>query len=392
MGRKNNFLPRVILCFFLSFLALVSFPTASFALTASQRLIYGQNNLVFYNPDENFSNEDCLTGLGSYDGIASAGLSELQAAFVDTYSGIASELGAQYGIPWEAVVAQGIYESAAGTTKFARERNNFFGINAVDSNPDLAYSYPSPQEGWKGYFEFINNNSRYREHGAFNFPGDPFGYLNAILDAGYATKGTYFEEASPLIKAVINRAKEKGWKLSSEMSPNNTQTSTNFVGCNSTTQGNGDINQTALALSWPDRSHDVKDPKPEYTKALEEVGLSNYSEEWVRIGSSCDAFVATVLRFSGADPDVVCCGAANMLNYFATHPDLYEEIPNLDNSSNLQPGDIRARPSHVEIYVVDESGTGRIASASHGDRTADHAREFYANSEYRVFRFKGFNK
>ena len=52
MGRKNNFLPRAILCFFLSFLALVSFPAASFALTASQRLIYGQNNLVFYNPDE----------------------------------------------------------------------------------------------------------------------------------------------------------------------------------------------------------------------------------------------------------------------------------------------------------------------------------------------------
>ena len=112
----------------------------------------------------------------------------------------------------------------------------------------------------------------------------------------------------------------------------------------------------------------------------------------MRIGASCDAFVATVLRFSGADPDVVCCGAANMLKYFATHPDLYEEIPNLDNSSNLQPGDIRVRPDHIELYVVDESGTGRIASASHGDRTADHARDFYANSEYRVFRFKGFNK
>ena len=81
-----------------------------------------------------------------------------------------------------------------------------------------------------------------------------------------------------------------------------------------------------------------------------------------------------------------------MLNYFASHPELYEEIPNLDNPSNLQPGDIRARPSHVEMYVVDESGNGRIASASHADRTADHARDFYANFEYRVFRFKGFNK
>ena len=30
-------------------------------------------------------------------------------------------------------------ESGCGTSYLARERNNFFGINAVDSNPNLAY-------------------------------------------------------------------------------------------------------------------------------------------------------------------------------------------------------------------------------------------------------------
>ena len=80
-----------------------------------------------------------------------------------------------------------------------------------------------------------------------------------------------------------------------------------------------------------------------------------------------------------------------MLAYFVAHPEKYEEIPNLGNSSNLQPGDIRSKPSHIEMYVVDESGNGRIASASHGDRTADHGIGYYADSSYRIFRYKGGN-
>ena len=78
-----------------------------------------------------------------------------------------------------------------------------------------------------------------------------------------------------------------------------------------------------------------------------------------------------------------------MLNYFASHPELYQEIPNTGNSSNLQGGDIRVSNSHVEMYVVDENGNGKIASASHGDRTADHASNYYANSSFRVFRYIG---
>ena len=392
-----------VLCFIFSFLIVLSSSASIFAISESTLDFYERNNIYYYNPD-GFA-KGCYAGLGSYDGVTTAGLTDLQAAFIDTYHNIATELSAEYGIPWETVIAQGIIESASGTSNFARERNNFFGIGAFDSNPNAAKSYSSPQEGWKGYYENIAKTSTYRAHGAFNYPNDPYGYLVAIKAAGYATDPNYVQKVGEYIKAIENRAKEKGWALSSESasitsatnsstlsSSSVSSTSLGLHSCSSSTYGNGDINKTALDLSWPDRSHGVREPKPEYTKALEQVGLSNYSEEWVRIGSSCDAFVATVLRFSSADPDVACCGAANMLNYFASHPELYEEIPNLDNSSNLQPGDIRARPSHVEMYVVDESGNGRIASASHADRTADHARDFYANSEYRVFRFKGFNK
>ncbi|MBR5621458.1 glucosaminidase domain-containing protein [Candidatus Saccharibacteria bacterium] len=360
--------------------SLVTTSSAS-ALSPSLFNFFAKNGIYYYNPD-GYSN-GCFVGLGSYDGVVSAGLSALQSAFVDKYHTIAIQLSSEYGIPWEAVMAQGILESTSGTSKYAVERNNFFGINAVDSNPDKATSFSTPQEGWKGYYEFIKNNSRYARAGAFNYPNDPYGYIQAIKNAGYATDPNYVAKVSGLIKAIQNRASERNWLTSLVTTVSNL-----LHGCSSTTYGNGDLNSTALALSWPDRSHSLTDAKSSYTSALSAVGLANYGDKFVQIGASCDAFVATVLRFSGLDPNVKCCGALNMLNYFI-NSDLYEEIPNLGNTSNLQAGDIRAKASHVEMYVIDENGNGKIASASYGDRTSDHAINYYPDSAYRIFRFKG---
>ncbi len=357
-----------------------------FAISFSSRedfVDFLDRNGIFYYDPSGFT-EDCYSGVGSFDGIVTAGLSALQAAFVDKFHDIAAQLGAQYGIPWEAVMAQGIIESASGTSRFAVERYNYFGLGAVDSNPSAAYTYSSPAEGWRGYFEFISNNPRYRKNGAFDYPNDPFGYIQALKRAGYATDPNYVSKISSMIKAIQNRSSEKSWKSSGEMTGSSGSVSAHL--CED--EGNGDINSTALKLSWADRSHALDDPTALYKKALESVGLSTYGDQYVRIGASCDAFVATVLRYSGADPNVPCCGTTVMLNYFASHPEKYQEIPNIGNSSNLQSGDIRVKPGHIEIYVIDENGNGRIASASHGDRTADHGIGYYADSSYRIFRLR----
>ena len=346
-----------------------------------------KNGTYYYNPN-GFAN-NCYPGLGSYDGIVTAGLSSLQASFVDTYHDIAATLGAKHGIPWEAVMAQGIIESASGTSHLAQDKNNFFGIGAIDSDPyNHAYSYSSPADGWEGYFKFIEENSRYKKAGAFNYANDPYGYISAIKSAGYATDPYYIPKVSSYISAVINRAKEKNWQASSETASNKLLSSLySLTSCASNTYGNGDINSTALALSWADRLHNLNDPKSEYSSALAKIGLTNYNDKFVQIGASCDAFVATVLRYSGADPNVPCCGAATMLNYFA-NSDKYQEIPNIGNPSNLQPGDIRVKSSHIELYVYDGQ-SGKIASASHGDRTADHGIGYYSDSSYRIFRLVG---
>ena len=144
---------------------IVAFSTpAVSALTEAELDKLDAINSPYYKPTSSV----CSLLLGTFDGVASAGLSPLQAAFVDQYHSIAEKLSIEYGIPWEAVMAQGILESASGTSRFARERNNFFSIGAFDSNPNNAFSYSSPAEGWRGYYENIHKTATYRKHGAFS--------------------------------------------------------------------------------------------------------------------------------------------------------------------------------------------------------------------------------
>lgn len=399
MVRKISFYKTFFLIFCASLLV---FSPASAKLSQDKLEFFAQNNILFYDP----TGVDCNYSTSSYDGNPSAGLSDIQAAFVDQYHDIAANLSIEYGIPWETVMAQGILESASGTSTFATERNNFFGIGAFDSNPNNAFSYANPTDGWRGYYENIKNTPTYRNHGVFVGEAitNPYIYAQAIKDAGYATDPNYVNKLNTLIAAIENRSAEKGWDSSQSLATAHPEMLTNAANnaSGSTTQGvistntciasgDGSINNTAIMLSWPDRSHSPDDPKPEYRTALQaqtDISTLQVGDTCSQVGKSCDAFVVTVLRYSGVDPNAPCCGAANLLNYFSSHSDLYEEIPNIGNSSNMQPGDIRSSSSHVEIYVQLSDGSYKIASASHCNRTADHYGSYYSDSSYKIFRKK----
>ena len=150
--------------------------------------------------------------------------------------------------------------------------------------------------------------------------------------------------------------------------------------------GNGDINATAIELAWSEEegSHAWNNPNPAYAKALVEVGMSTYGDTCAAAGGSCDAFVATVMRYSGADPDYYCCGVTGgyTLNYLRTSGK-YEEVQN--SLGSLQPGDIRIGPGHVEMYV-EVNGEPKIASASYCERSGDIG-GYYDNS-FLAFRLK----
>lgn len=208
--------------YFLVLLTLISTgilaPSSAMAISGSQLDMFAENDIYFYDPGE----ESCYGsgyGYGVYDGMVTVGLSASQSEFIDKWHDTAVNLSIEYGIPWEAVIAQGILESKSGTSNFAVQRNNFFGLGAVDSNPDNAYHFATPEDGWRGYYDFIKGNSTYAKHGAFSGESitNPYAYIESIKAAGYATDENYVSKLSSIIKSIEERSKDKGWESSAEL-------------------------------------------------------------------------------------------------------------------------------------------------------------------------------
>lgn len=158
-------------------------------------------------------------------------------------------------------------------------------------------------------------------------------------------------------------------------------------------KGGRDLNKTALTLAWETGGHDPwNDPKPAYTTALADTGINQLGDRCSMNGNSCDAFVTTVIRYSGVDPDIPCCGAANVHSYLLSHPEKYDRIANDGTDANLQPGDILSNDGHIMMFVKDANGNSRIASASHCERTGELSDGYISSSyqsEFDVFRAKG---
>lgn len=418
-GKKLPKTPKIsclVLLLSIALNLLLSGVQTTLALSTGQMSFYNDNGILYYDPK---GGDDCVIAVGASSinatpgegsAAASPGLQEIQAAFVDRYHDIAEALSIAYGIPWEAVMAQGIVESASGTSNFAVERNNFFGLGAFDSNPDNAFWYPNPTEGWKGYYEVIADpRNPYISHGVFQGTTvtDPYAYLAAIKAAGYATDPNYVSTISQYIAAIEERSQLMGWKSSAELAKEHpeweanaaanaaggggtggaatsTSAMSSYVQCINGVEGagagNGSINQTALNLAHPFEQYQYE-PTAAYKEALDAMfpGMGAYAD--------CGHFVSTVLRYSGVDPNVPFGPTSAQMAYYESHPELYEEIPNLGNTSNLQPGDIRVSAGHTDLVVQDSSGNLIIAGASLGDWSGT-LQPYYPGTDMRIFRHK----
>lgn len=165
-----------------------------------------------------------------------------------------------------------------------------------------------------------------------------------------------------------------------------------------TCSGNQTIADTAVELSWEgNRSHAKDDPKPEYVAAMQAVGTyvtPCNSSGCAPKGASCDIFVSTVMRYSGSDPEFPVYGPGIQENHMLSHPDMYMEIENQGEQTDLQPGDIfvvsgEEGGRHIYLYVGEIDGKRMQASASFNGRTGEHY--FYMSysdygKPYRIFR------
>jgi len=131
--------------------------------------------------------------------------------YIETYSRMAVEQQKKYGIPASITLAQGILESAAGSSTLAREGNNHFGIKCHsswtgetmlrnDDAPDECFRvYPSAEESYRDHSLFLTGK-RYRPLFEYDIT-DYASWARGLSRCGYATDPNY---ASRLI-AIIER-------------------------------------------------------------------------------------------------------------------------------------------------------------------------------------------
>ena len=85
------------------------------------------------------------------------------------------------------IVSQKAIESARGQSRYAKERNNYGGVGAYDSNPDNAFTYASPEAYLDSYFKLIEK--RYPK--AYQNRKDPRKFARYLKEGGYASDPDY---------------------------------------------------------------------------------------------------------------------------------------------------------------------------------------------------------
>ena len=201
-------------------------------------------------------------------------------------------------------------------------------------------------------------------------------------------------------KAVQNAANIKNFKIDDGANIANecTEEVTDAVG-----GGNGDIVKTAEALAWPGRERDNQDrksaAKPLYQTVMPKIqgrGTANSVISGNTAWSDCGVFVATTLRYSGADKKYALRGTGVQLSYLKRNRDKYNIYTNFRNTSQLQPGDIFIIDGHTFLHTHQKPYQGSDNkkyngySASWGDRVPMANNTYFSDyrGRYTVARLK----
>lgn len=152
-------------------------------------------------------------------------------SYIEQYKAVAVEEMKRSGIPASVTLAQGIYESGAGSSRLAREANNHFGIKCKsewtgatirhtdDLRNECFRKYLTATDSYRDHSEFL----RTRSHYAFLFQldaGDYRGWVYGLKRAGYATSPRYPEALLRLIETYrLDQYDEAGAAASSAPAP-----------------------------------------------------------------------------------------------------------------------------------------------------------------------------
>ena len=126
--------------------------------------------------------------------------------YIDAYKNAALIEQRDYGIPACITLAQGLLESAAGTSKLAREGNNHFGIKCHRSwKGDSVFSGKTCYRKYRTVLDSYSDHSRFlkakRYESLFSLElSDYRGWAHGLKRCGYATDPLYAEKLINLIE------------------------------------------------------------------------------------------------------------------------------------------------------------------------------------------------
>lgn len=130
--------------------------------------------------------------------------------YIKKYNLMAVKEMKRSGVPASITLSQGIFESASGGSRLARDGNNHFGIKCHkwegekiyaddDTKGECFRKYSSVEDSYKDHSDFLKQNSRY--HFLFELEiTDYQGWAKGLKQAGYATSPTYAESLIKLIE------------------------------------------------------------------------------------------------------------------------------------------------------------------------------------------------
>jgi hypothetical protein len=425
-------LTRALLAFLLAFSslsidAISPFQYSAFAtLDATQLENFAQNNILFYDPSQ-ATQGNCISsrpgGNVSGSNVNYAGVqvfSDADIQVIEANQPIYQEAADRYNFPWQVLAilhnletglrrynpsnGQGVYQLYSYTGG-GTNQNRFAPADSITEEEFRRQTIIAAEEVSRMAGDLNNTDNVKRLF--FQYNGVAQTYIDKAIALGFSEEKAQNGEGSPY---VMNRYDAARDPTSASMNPawpgryvadgvyDPSATMSGFgafvqyealagTGICSTTSNN--IAEVALEISWEGQnSHSMYDPKPEYVEAMKATGVWNSLGGYPPEGASCDRFVSTVMRYSGADPNFPLGAVSTQEDYMRAHPEMYQKIEHHDDYSVLEPGDIFiSYAQHIYLYVGEINGQLYQASASYGDRTGEHFPGVYFSDNYGGVRY-----
>lgn len=124
--------------------------------------------------------------------------------FIQRHVKEAQELREKWGIPASIILGVALHESGAGTSRNAKELNNYFGVKGSNNLTHRKSSYKAFESAKDAFNSFCSMISRKQYYQKLKGNMNPKKWLAAMNSAGYATIG---QEWVDKINSIIYKQK-----------------------------------------------------------------------------------------------------------------------------------------------------------------------------------------